>query len=180
MTKLIITGQPLRIDDVVAVARGNRRVELAPEAITRIAAARAMIERIVAEEQVAYGITTGFGALSQVHIPTGHLVDLQHNLVRSHAAGVGPPLPPAVVRAMLLLVAASLSRGASGVRVAVVEMLIALLNHDIVPLVPSRGSVGASGDLAPLAHLALVLIGEGQAHIEPTNDERRKTKEIAD
>jgi len=162
MTKLIITGQALGIDDVVAVARGKRRVELAPQAITRIAAARAMIERIVVEEQIVYGVTTGFGALSKVHIPTRHLIELQHNLVRSHAAGVGAPLPPAVVRAMLLLTVASLSRGASGVRVAVVKALIDLLNNDIVPVVPSRGSVGASGDLAPLAHIALVLIGEGQ------------------
>jgi histidine ammonia-lyase len=165
MTKLIITGQALGIDDVVAVARDKRRVELAPQAITQIAAARAMIERIVAEEQIVYGVTTGFGALSKVHIPAQHLIELQHNIVRSHAAGVGAPLPPAIVRAMLLLTAASLSRGASGVRVAVVKALIDLLNHDIVPMVPSRGSVGASGDLAPLAHIALVLIGEGQAFV---------------
>jgi histidine ammonia-lyase len=165
MTNLIITGQALGIDDVVAVALGRRRVELAPQAIAQITAARAMIERIVAEEKIVYGVTTGFGALSKVHIPTGHLIDLQHNLVRSHAAGVGAPLPPAIVRAMLLLTAASLSRGASGVRVAVVKALIDLLNNDIVPVVPSRGSVGASGDLAPLAHIALVLIGEGQATI---------------
>src|SRR5919109_1253344 len=150
MTTFMLTGEPLTIDDVVAVARDGRRVALSHQAIERIAAARAVIERIVAEEQVVYGVTTGFGALSKVHIPTAHLSELQHNLVRSHAAGVGAPLSSDVVRAMMLLTAASLARGASGVRRAVVDALLALLNHDIVPLVPSRGSVGASGDLAPL------------------------------
>jgi histidine ammonia-lyase len=166
MTTLLLTGEPLTIPDVVAVARERRRVALAPDAIERIKRARALVERIVAEEQVCYGVTTGFGALSKVHIPTEHLGELQHNLVRSHAAGTGAPLPPDVVRAMLLLAAASLARGASGVRREVVDALLALLNQGIVPLVPSRGSVGASGDLAPLAHMALVLIGEGYARIQ--------------
>jgi histidine ammonia-lyase len=161
----MLTGEPLLIADVVAVARDRRQVALGSQAIERIAGSRALVERIVAEEQVCYGVTTGFGALSKVHIPTAHLSDLQHNLVRSHAAGVGAPLPPDVVRAKILLTAASLARGASGVRRAVVEALLALLNHDIVPLVPSRGSVGASGDLAPLAHIALVLMGEGHAFV---------------
>ncbi len=177
MTTLMLTGAPLTIADVVAVARERRSVALAGRARERVEAARALVERIVAEEQVVYGVTTGFGSLSKVHIPTNHLGELQHNLVRSHAAGVGPPLPPDVVRAMLLLAAASLARGASGVRLAVVEALLGLLNHGIVPLVPSRGSVGASGDLAPLAHIALVLIGEGQAAIE--NGELRIENEDA-
>jgi histidine ammonia-lyase len=166
MTTLMLTGEPLSISDVVAVARAGRRVALAPQAIERIERARALVETIVAERQVCYGVTTGFGALSKVSIPTERLGELQHNLVRSHAAGVGAPLPADVVRAMLLLTAASLARGASGVRRAVVEALLALLNNDITPHVPARGSVGASGDLAPLAHIALVLIGEGQT-IEP-------------
>jgi histidine ammonia-lyase len=166
MTTLQLTGEPLAISDVVAVARAGRRVALAPRAIERIERARAMVETIVAERQVCYGVTTGFGALSKVSIPVERLGELQHNLVRSHAAGVGAPLPADVVRAMLLLTAASLARGASGVRRAVVEALLALLNNDITPHVPARGSVGASGDLAPLAHIALVLIGEGQARIE--------------
>ena len=175
MTTLMLTGEPLTIDDVVAVARSGRRVGLAPQALERIHKARALVERIVADEQVCYGVTTGFGALSKVHIPPQHLGALQHNLVRSHAAGVGQALPPDVVRAMLLLTAASLARGASGVRHVVVQALLGLLNRDIVPLVPSRGSVGASGDLAPLAHVALVLIGEGQAAITPTSDQRPTT-----
>ncbi len=172
MTTLLLTGEPLTIEDVVAVARAGRQIALAAQARERIAAARAAIEGIVAAEQVVYGVTTGFGALSKVHIPAGHLSELQHNLVRSHAAGVGAPLPADVVRSMLLLAAASLARGASGVRPAVVEALIALLNHNVVPLVPSRGSVGASGDLAPLAHIALVLIGEGQA-VVPSGVDRQ-------
>ncbi len=178
MTTLLLTGEPLTIADVVAVARGGRRVALGIHAIERIAASRALVERIVADERVVYGVTTGFGGLSKVHVPTERLSELQHNLVRSHAAGVGAPLPPDAVRAMMLLASASLSRGASGVRRAVVDALLGLLNHDIVPVVPSRGSVGASGDLAPLAHIALVLIGEGQAFI-PTNDQRRTTNDQA-
>ncbi|HEX9373546.1 MAG TPA: histidine ammonia-lyase [Roseiflexaceae bacterium] len=166
MTTLMLTGEPLTIADVVAVARGGRPVALAPQAVERIAKARALVERIVAEQQVCYGVTTGFGALSKVHIPAERLGELQHNLVRSHAAGAGAPLPPDAVRAMMLLAAASLSRGASGARQSVVDALLALLDRGVVPLVPSRGSVGASGDLAPLAHIALVLIGEGFASIQ--------------
>ena len=180
MTTLMLTGEPLTIEQVVAVACDGRRVELARPAVERLTAARALIERIVAEKQVVYGVTTGFGALSKVHIPTEHLSDLQHNLVRSHAAGVGAPLPPQVVRAMLVLTAASLARGASGVRPALVEALLGLLNHGVVPLVPSRGSVGASGDLAPLAHIALVLIGEGQAIVLAKPVEDKETRRQGD
>ena len=176
MTTLLLTGEPLSISDVVVVACAGRRVALAPQAIERIERAHAMVETIVAERQICYGVTTGFGALSKVSIPTERLGELQHNLVRSHAAGVGAPLPADVVRAMLLLTAASLARGASGVRRTVVEALLALLNNDITPYVPARGSVGASGDLAPLAHIALVLIGEGYASTDSTKDERGTTK----
>src|SRR5258706_5920598 len=179
MTTLMLSGEPLTIADVVAVARERRPVALAPQAVERIAAARALVERIVAEGQVCYGVTTGFGALSKIPIPAEHLGELQHNLIRSHAAGVGAPLPPDIVRATMLLTAASLARGASGVRRAVVEALLGLLSHGIVPLVPSRGSVGASGDLAPLAHIALVLIGEGSAAVL-TTDDRRPTTDDAD
>jgi len=178
MTTLLLTGEPLSISDVVVVACAGRRVALAPQAIERIERARAMVETIVAERQICYGVTTGFGALSKVSIPTERLGELQHNLVRSHAAGVGAPLPADVVRAMLLLTAASLARGASGVRRTVVETLLALLNNDITPHVPARGSVGASGDLAPLAHIALVLIGEGYASTDSTKDERGTTNDF--
>ncbi len=158
-----IDGGALSRAQVLAVARQYAPVTLDSASIKQIAAARAVIDTIAAEERKVYGVTTGFGHLSKVRIPHNELEELQHNLIRSHAAGVGEPLSEEVVRAMLLLLAASLARGNSGVRVEVVQTLIALLNAHICPLIPSRGSVGASGDLAPLAHLALVLIGEGEA-----------------
>ncbi len=158
-----INGQALTPDDVLAVARQHASVTLGTEALQRIEAARALINLLAAEGHKVYGVTTGFGHLSSVRITADHLVELQHNLLRSHAAGVGEPLTEEVTRAMMLLLAASLARGHSGVRVAVVQLLIALLNANVYPLIPSRGSVGASGDLAPLAHLALLLIGEGEA-----------------
>jgi histidine ammonia-lyase len=160
---ITINGQALTRAEVIAVARHSAPVSLGKHAIEQIQVARTLIERVVAEGQTIYGVTTGFGHLSTVHISQDHLVDLQLNLLRSHAAGVGEPLSTEVVRAMLVLLAASLARGNSGVRVEVVQLLIALLNQQISPIIPSRGSVGASGDLAPLAHLGLVLIGEGEA-----------------
>ena len=122
-----------------------------------------MIDTIAEEERKVYGVTTGFGHLSRVRIPHDQLIELQHNLLRSHSAGVGEPLAEEITRAMMLLLAASLGRGNSGVRVRDCGELLALLNAKIHPVIPSSGSVGASGDLAPLAHLGLVLIGEGEA-----------------
>jgi histidine ammonia-lyase len=145
------------------VARHRRRVELAPDAVERMRASRAVVERVVAEGRTVYGVTTGIGDLATVPIDPAQTAELQRNLVRSHAAGVGAPLPEEVVRAMLLLRANALAVGLSGVRPEVVQLLVAMLNAEVHPYVPSRGSVGASGDLAPLAHLALVLIGEGEA-----------------
>ena len=161
--EVIIEGQALSSEDVIAVARHFAHVSLGGKAITGIQAARAVIDRIAAEEQKVYGVTTGFGHLSRVRIKHDQLVELQHNLLRSHSAGVGEPLAEEVTRAVMLLLAASLARGNSGVRVEVVETLLGMLNAKIYPVIPSRGSVGASGDLAPLAHLGLVLIGEGEA-----------------
>lgn len=161
--KITINGQALTRAEVIAVARHSTPVSLDEHAIEQIQAARAVIEKIAGEGRTVYGVTTGFGHLSTVHVSQNHLVDLQHNLLRSHAAGVGEPLSEEVVRAMITLLVASLARGKSGVRVEVVQLLIALLNQHISPLIPSRGSLGASGDLAPLAHLGLVLIGEGEA-----------------
>lgn len=161
--KVTLQGRELTIADVLAVARRYVPVSLGANSRARIGAARRVIDRMADENQKVYGVTTGFGHLSRVRIPREQLTDLQHNLLRSHAAGVGEPLDEEVVRAMMLLLAASLARGNSGVRVEVVEQLVHLLNARICPLVPSRGSVGASGDLAPLAHLALLLIGEGEA-----------------
>ncbi|HEU5348191.1 MAG TPA: histidine ammonia-lyase [Ktedonobacterales bacterium] len=153
----------LALADVVAVAREGAAVRLSPGAADRVATARAFIERIGAEERTVYGVTTGFGHLSSVKISSDKLADLQRNLIRSHASGVGEPFAPDTVRAVMLLLANSLARGHSGVRVAVIELLIGMLNAGVTPIVPKRGSVGASGDLAPLAHLALTLIGEGEA-----------------
>src|SRR5438874_3874256 len=161
-----INGQALTLPEVVAVARHYAPVTLGNASIKSITAARAVIEMIAAEERKVYGVTTGFGHLSRVRIKHDQLTELQHNLLRSHSAGVGEPLSEEVTRAMVLLLAASLARGNSGVRVEVVQLLLAMLNASLYPHVPSRGSVGASGDLAPLAHLALTLIGEGEAWVD--------------
>ena len=163
---MIINGQALSSAQVLAVARHNATVSLGSESISRIQAARAVIDTLTAEDQKVYGVTTGFGHLSKVRIPHDQLQDLQHNLLRSHAAGVGEPLSEEVTRAMMLLLAASLARGNSGVRTEVVQLLLGMLNARIYPIIPSRGSVGASGDLAPLAHLGLTLIGEGEVILE--------------
>ncbi len=162
---LELTGSDLTLDDVERVARGAVRIALADHVNARIDAARAVVERAVRENRVVYGITTGFGALSEVVIPQDRIRELQYNLIRSHAAGVGAPLPEDEVRAIALLRANVLALGHSGVRREVIEQLIALLNHRIHPVIPERGGVGASGDLAPLSHLALVLLGEGEAFV---------------
>jgi histidine ammonia-lyase len=174
---IMLGAEPLTIEEVVAVARdgatvsapsGDRsgaapRVTLDPAARARMLKSRSVVEAALREGRAIYGVTTGFGDLKDRHIPTDLVRTLQLNLVRSHAAGVGPPAPRDVVRAMLLLRAASLSLGASGCRPDLVEALIVLLERDVTPVIPIEGSVGASGDLAPLAHLALVLVGEGEA-----------------
>ncbi len=158
-----IDGRSLTPELVYQVAVRKHRVVLDPEVATGMAASRRMVERYLSEERVVYGVTTGFGRFSDVVIPEESRQTLQLNLLRSHAAGVGVPFEPAISRAMLLLRANALVQGHSGVRKVVVETLIAMLNADVTPVIPSQGSVGASGDLAPLAHLALVLVGEGEA-----------------
>ncbi|TVQ62636.1 MAG: histidine ammonia-lyase [Phycisphaerales bacterium] len=160
---LILDGSPLTPADLEGVARDWRPVRLAPEARARAEAARGVIESHLNDGQAHYGINTGFGSLSKQRIPEHQLKDLQRNLVRSHAAGVGDPLSPEIVRGMLLLLGASLARGQSGVRPELVELILGMLNAGVTPVVPELGSVGASGDLAPLAHAALVMIGEGSA-----------------
>jgi histidine ammonia-lyase len=154
------------LEDLEAVARhGAAPRPLDDDDRTRIAAGRAVVERALAEGTAVYGVTTGFGQLESVRIAPEDAAQLQVNLLRSHAVGAGPPLPEEVVRGMLLLLASSLRRGHSGVRVELVELVLALLERDVTPVIPSKGSVGSSGDLAPLAHLGLVLIGEGEATI---------------
>jgi histidine ammonia-lyase len=160
-TSVSIDGRTLTIAQLRTVAEGGARASLDPSSLARMAATRRVVDDLVARNAVVYGVTTGFGKLSDVAIPPEKLAALQVNLVRSHAAGVGTPLPRREVRAMMLLRANVLAKGFSGARAALPELLCAMLNADLWPLVPEQGSVGASGDLAPLAHLALSLIGEG-------------------
>ena len=164
------SGRPrLRLDgslalaEVIEVARHGRAVELSAAARQRILRSRTVVEELLASGRTAYGINTGFGELASVRVPADKLRALQVNLIRSHSVGTGEPLPAEIVRAMVLLRAHSLTAGYSGVRVEVVESLLGLLNAGVTPVVPARGSLGASGDLIPLAHLALVLLGEGDA-----------------
>lgn len=158
---LKLDGRSLRIEDVVAVARRGARVELSDKAREGMAASNAIVSRIVKRNEVVYGVTTGFGKLSDIAIPPNRLAELQVNLIRSHAVGVGPLLSEAETRAMMLLRANVISKGYSGARPALVDLLAGMLNAGLYPPIPEQGSVGASGDLAPLAHLALSLIGEG-------------------
>ncbi|MFL5750155.1 MAG: histidine ammonia-lyase [Chloroflexota bacterium] len=158
---IVLTGADLTVADVEAVARKGARVTLDDAARGRMQEARDVVERLVADGEIVYGVTTGFGALATRFIAPEDAARLQENLLKSHAAGVGAPLPREVVRAMLLLRANTLALGHSGCRPLVVDRLLAFLEHDINPVVPEQGSVGASGDLAPLAHLALPVIGRG-------------------
>ncbi|MCI0399563.1 MAG: histidine ammonia-lyase [Chloroflexi bacterium] len=165
MIPLVVSGNNLKVDDVVAVANG-RPVTLDPAVLPRVERARAAVEAFVARGEVVYGITTGFGRFKDQIIDAAETRQLQQNLVRSHAVGVGPDLSEKIVRAMLLVRANTLALGYSGVRPEVIQLLLEMLNHGVHPRIPAQGSLGASGDLAPLAHLALVLIGEGQAHYQ--------------
>jgi histidine ammonia-lyase len=163
MNAVTLNGQPLSLAEIEAASVSHVRVEIAIAARERIAASRALVEQIVAAGQTVYGVNTGFGKLSDVRISDENLAQLQTNLVRSHAGGVGQPMSEAESRAMLLLRANVLAKGFSGTRIQVLELLVDLLNAGVHPVIPEKGSVGASGDLAPLAHLALVVIGEGEA-----------------
>ena len=162
MNALHINGNDLTLEAVFEVAAERRPVLLSADARAGVDRARAVVDEIVASNKLAYAITTGVGKLSDVRIVGDQIRELQVNLVRSHAAGVGEPLPVAETRAMMLLRANSLAKGYSGVRAVVIDTLCEMLNRGVTPFVPSQGSVGASGDLAPLAHLALALIGEGE------------------
>lgn len=171
---ILIDGQSLTIDQVEDVALRNAPVALAADASARMRRTREIVEAIVRRNEVVYGITTGFGKLSDVAIPPERLRELQVNLVRSHAAGVGELLPTPAVRAMMLLRANVIAKGYSGARPVLCELLVAMLNAHVHPPIPEQGSVGASGDLAPLAHLALAMIGEGDLEngqgTAPAND----------
>ena len=160
---MIVTVQPTGVTpaDVLLVARGDAKVELAPATVEAMATSRAIVDGIEASGRPVYGVSTGFGALANTFIDPSRRAELQHALIRSHAAGIGAPMPREVVRAMMLLRVRSLALGRSGVRPILAQGLVDLLNHDITPWVPEHGSLGASGDLAPLAHCAIVLLGEG-------------------
>jgi histidine ammonia-lyase len=161
---VVLDGRSLTVADVEAVSRGNRRVALSGEARSRMMRAHDHVDRIVRERSVVYGVTTGFGKLSEVAIPPERLAELQVNLVRSHASGVGAHLSREATRAMMVLRANVLAKGYSGARPNLPELLVAMLNAGVWPPIPEQGSVGASGDLAPLAHLGLAMIGEGELH----------------
>jgi len=162
---VVLSGDPLTVDQVVAVARQGEKIDLSEGVAARMTPARAVVERAVASATPVYGITTGFGALANVRIEPAAAVELQHAIVRSHAAGTGDEMPAEVVRGMMLLRARTLAAGHAGVRPLLVERMVELLNRGIHPVVPAHGSVGASGDLAPLAHCALALIGEGVVRV---------------
>jgi histidine ammonia-lyase len=163
MKPLILDGQALSLEEIEAIALHANPVEISADARSRVSEGRSFIEEILAAGETVYGVNTGFGKLSDVRIPAERLAELQVNLVRSHAGGVGQPLSEAESRGMLLLRANVLVKGFSGVRPELPELLVAMLNAAVHPVIPEKGSVGASGDLAPLAHLALVAIGEGEA-----------------
>jgi histidine ammonia-lyase len=163
MCALLLDKEMLTIDDLVRIARTDQDVDVSAEGESRVARTSALIERWVREKRVIYGITTGFGALCNVTISEPDTQRLQENILMSHAAGVGDPLPGQVVRAIMALRVHDLCMGYSGCRMETIRYLLALLNHGVVPVVPEKGSVGASGDLAPTAHLGLVLIGKGEA-----------------
>ncbi len=175
-----LNGQALTLAQIAAVAIDGEAVKISATMRPRVLASRKVIEEIVTREAVVYGVNTGFGKLSDVRIQKSELRDLQLNLVRSHACGIGNPLSEPEVRAMMLLRANVLALGLSGIRFEIIEMLCEMLNHRVYPVVPAKGSVGASGDLAPLAHLALSLIGEGEAFFQsermPSADALKRAK----
>lgn len=172
---VVLNGETLTIEEVARIARGRERVHIAETARENLKVSRAFVDRMVAENRVVYGITTGFGQFKNVAISPDQTATLQANLIRSHATGVGEPLSEEVVRASIVVRVNSLLRGHSGIRASVVDALVDLLNHDVYPFVPSKGSVGSSGDLAPLSHIMLVLMGEGEVLVD---GKRRPTMEV--
>jgi histidine ammonia-lyase len=166
MKKVFVDGESLSIEDVVAVACHNAQVEVPERVKERIQRNRRVLEKLVAEGKVIYGVTTGFGALGSVVIPLKNIEQLQLNLIRSHSAGVGKPLSREVTRALMLLRANTLAKGYSGIRFETLETLVQMINKGVHPIIPEKGSVGASGDLAPLSHMVLVMMGEGEAEYQ--------------
>jgi len=166
MNKVIINGNDLRIEDIVNVARNNYQVQISEEAIKRVEKSRGIVDKIVEEDRVVYGITTGFGKFSDVSISGEDCKTLQRNLIISHACGFGDSLDTDIVRTIILLRANALSKGYSGIRLSTLQTLVAMLNKGVHPIIPEKGSLGASGDLAPLSHMVLPMIGEGEAEYQ--------------
>jgi len=180
MANLALNGCSLTLQDLVQAARDPAtEITLAPEAIPGIQRAASAVAKFVSEGRIAYGITTGFGAFKDRLIPPEDVEKLQENIILSHAVGTGPELPAEVVRAMMIIRANTLAKGHSGIRLETLQLMLALLNQNILPIIPSKGSLGASGDLAPLAHMALPLIGQGevrfQGKVRPAADVLQET-----
>ncbi len=163
MSKVVVDGETLTLRDICRVAREDVKVTISPEAVKRMMRSRATLQELLDQGNSIYGVNTGFGELSNVKIPQNRILQLQTNLIRSHAAGVDEPIDTETTRAAMLLRANTLAKGYSGIKVETIHTLIEMLNKRIHPIIPSKGSVGASGDLAPLSHMTLVLIGEGKA-----------------
>lgn len=176
---ILLDGDTLALEDLERIARNEARIDLSPTAWKRLQKARDMVDVIAAGDRAAYGINTGFGTLAEVRIAKGDLKQLQRNLILSHAAGVGQPLPTLETRALMTLRVNVLAKGHSGIRPETVQTLLGMVNSNVVPVVPSRGSVGASGDLAPLAHLALTVIGEGEAWFDGKRMASREALRLA-
>jgi len=163
--EIMVDGEQLTIEQVVEIARSRTPIRLTPEAIEKVVRSRRMVERMVEEQQVVYGITTGFGKFSDVMIPREEVRHLQENLIMSHACGMGQPYPAEVVRAMMALRVNALAKGFSGIRLETLQQLVDMCNRGVHPVIPEQGSLGASGDLAPLAHMVLVMLGKGEAEV---------------
>ena len=178
MREVVLTGNDLNLKDLIDLGFKKAKVVLSEEAKERVVKGRQVVDRIVEENRVVYGVTTGFGQFADVVIPKEDVEQLQYNLIRSHAAGVGDYLPEEIARMLMVLRANVLAKGRSGISLEALELLIEMINREVYPLIPEKGSVGASGDLAPLAHLALVLIGEGRARIKDFEGSGKEVLEI--
>ena len=163
MVKVFIDGRNLSTKDVVVVAHDHVKVEIPQKVKQKVQRCRQVLEDIIKEKKMVYGVTTGFGALGSITISPERIKELQTNLIRSHSAGIGKALDEDVTRALMLLRANTLAKGNSGIRLEVLETLVQMINNRVHPIIPEKGSVGASGDLAPLSHMTLVMIGEGEA-----------------
>lgn len=162
---LILDGNSLTLEQIDDFIKNNRKVDLAPDAKEKVLTARKLVDKWVEDDEVIYGVTTGFGEFANVKISKADNARLQKNLIMSHSVGVGKPLPPFIIKIMMLLRVNALSRGHSGIRLSTLELLISMINNNIIPYIPSQGSVGSSGDLAPLSHLVLAMIGPGKVQL---------------